>query len=171
MEETHLLLSGILAITHPKLYQAARILQSRMRVDTNISASLDLWNMPFSAVSLMSNRQTPLHRDDLSLYTAVDILLTTGEHSFTSLSLGSLGYRLWYMPGTAVVISGRLVAHGVSTFDGARLCNAYYFREVLFRRFGIRDPGFMDQASYADCHGPFIKLYLPDFAPDYIAHI
>ena len=171
MQETHILLTGILAITHPKLYQSAIVMRDRMRADPGVAEYIDRWGMPFSAVSLIANRQTPIHRDEKSLYTAADILLNTGHHTFTSMSLGSLGLRISYQPGTVIVLAGRLVAHGVTQFTGDRLCNAYYFREILYRRLRIRDPGFMTQQAYIDCHGTWGTSYLPTCTADYLPHI
>ena len=64
------LAGGILSIIHPELYQIGRntlecLLQNPGLVDSpqDLLKALSTWYSPFSALSVISNHVTPLHRD------------------------------------------------------------------------------------------------------------
>src|SRR5258708_37489212 len=64
ISESNAILSAILAVIHPQLYdagwQTAKCLRDTPKVDQDV---LSRWASIFSSVSVISNHSTPLHRD------------------------------------------------------------------------------------------------------------
>ena len=71
-----------------------------------------------TALSLMNNRQTPVHQDNGSGFTANDMLTTIGPYINGILDLPSLGCQFRYNSGTVVSFSGRLLTHAASADGG-----------------------------------------------------
>jgi hypothetical protein len=94
-----------------------------------IPEKLRQWASVFCALSVISNRETPLHRDALSRMQWFDILTSVGRYSHARMSLPSLEIELRYDPGVMVGMSGRAVRHGVHKVDGDRICWAWYMRD------------------------------------------
>jgi hypothetical protein len=96
-----MLTGGILGITHPAEYQlglrAADILShdpSSMKKSPNRQAVFEAWASPFSALSIISNRQTLAHRDTGGRFEWFDLLSTFGLYKDATLDLPGLGIRL-----------------------------------------------------------------------------
>ena len=106
------------------------------------------WGLPFTAVSVISNRASIIHRDTKSLHSAYDLLVTVGRYEDTHINFHDLGIIAKYSPGSMVLLTGRVLRHGVPAEPTGRLCLAYYFREAMFRQLNIEDPGFMNQRHY-----------------------
>ena len=51
-----------------------------------------------------------------------------GRYQNCNLDLPGLGLSLEYGPGTVVGISGKVIEHAVHSFDGERVCYAYFMR-------------------------------------------
>ncbi|KAG2365340.1 hypothetical protein BDR07DRAFT_1246032, partial [Suillus spraguei] len=94
-----------------------------------ISEKLGKWSSVFSALSIISNRETPFHRDSLSRMQWFDVLTSVGRYSHARMTLSSLQIELNYDPGVMVGMSGRAVRHGVHKVDGDRICWAWYMRD------------------------------------------
>jgi hypothetical protein len=82
------------------------------------------WASPFTAMSLVMNCQTPVHRDVHGCHPWMDLLLTHGPYQGCGMELPSLGIRLLYESGMAVGICGKVVPHAVSDCKGERACLA-----------------------------------------------
>lgn len=132
---------------HPHLYKASRQV-FRSLVNDDVHRYMAMWGLPFTAVSMISNRSSIFHRDTKAAYTMYDLLVTVGPGSGTKLVLPDLNVSIEYSPGTVVGIAGRLIRHGVTADKSARLCHAYYFRDSVFRRCGVMNAGYMSQAVY-----------------------
>ncbi|PIL25435.1 hypothetical protein GSI_13325 [Ganoderma sinense ZZ0214-1] len=82
-------LDGILAITHPGLYDAARAVAETIWQKRGTSHSLmELWPTCFSSIQVIANRGTPRHRDNSALPGWLDLLLslrTYGENGVLEL--------------------------------------------------------------------------------------
>ena len=129
--ESNAVLSAILAVIHPQLYEAGRQTIERLRSTPEIEDPEDLlsrWASVFSGVSVISNRYTPPHRDQGSRYHWYDILATSGCYRNCDLKLPGLGITLEYGPGTVVGLAGKVLEHEVSSFKGDRVCYAYFMR-------------------------------------------
>lgn len=104
---------------------------------------LALWSIPFSGLTVISNRSTPLHRDCNGRKEWMDLLVALGKYQEGIMTLPGLGVKLLYNPGTVVGISGRVLQHGVEC-DGERACLAYYMRDKVHERLGVRAPSWFN---------------------------
>lgn len=55
-----------------------------------------------------------------------------------------LGMRARYETGTLTCFSGRLLQHGVSGWTGDRVCYAYYMKDDVHERAGIKAAGWAE---------------------------
>jgi hypothetical protein len=135
---------GILGLLHPQQYAIGRAAMLEMLYQPDMISNMDdtqraltVWASPFTALSLVMNRQTPVHRDAHGRHPWMDLLLTHGSYNRCCMELRSLGIRLAYESGTAVAICGKVVPHAVSDCDGERACLAYYMRDSVHNRLSI----------------------------------
>jgi hypothetical protein len=130
MSESNAVFSAILAVIHPKLYDAGWHTIRRLRDTPEVDAQdvLSRWASTFSGLAVISNRLTPSHRDTGSRNNWYDILVTLGRYRNCDLKLPGLGISLEYGPGTVVGILGKVVEHEVPEFEGDRVCYAYFMK-------------------------------------------
>ena len=102
-----------------------------------LSGELPIWNIlerwasVFTAVTVIVNRETPLHRDTMSRDKWFDILTSCGTYDDAALTLPSLEMTLKYEAGVMVGISGKVVRHGVRCASGTRICLTWYTKEAV----------------------------------------
>jgi len=142
MVESHSLLGGITSIIEPDVYTAGRASLLQLAKDHNLVLNPDalaevlpFWNIPYNALSIISNRVTPLHRDMFGRSEWMDFLVALGQYSDGRIDIPGLGLRFRYDPGCVVAFSGKLLRHGV-TCPGDRGCIAYYMRDTVQERLG-----------------------------------
>ena len=91
-----------------------------------------LWPSPFTAFSIISNRETESHRDAKGFTPFYDIVTTLGDYTDGRFEVPAIGLRFQYNPGTMIGICGKVLSHGVSEVEGDRFCLVQYFhRKVL----------------------------------------
>lgn len=139
-------MGGVLNIIHPELYgvgiEALRAFKEhpeKISKGEQLSAVLNVWSSPFTAITVISNRDTPYHRDNGANHPWFDILLAVGEYENGRLELPGLGMRFKYDPGTAVSLTGRVLQHG-ATCPGDRACIVYHMRSNVVQKLGIPSP-------------------------------
>ena len=161
-EESGGLLDGILAVTHPDLYRSAQELMAKLSTDHAPSNHLmQAWPSCFTAVQVISNRLSPWHRDLSSMPGWYDLLLTLGSYGETAvLELPSLGVAVPYDSGSGVLITSKLLLHGVPRVPMDRICYAFYMRRAVFEWFEVPLAGMAtavpkaSQATPADLEPP-----------------
>jgi len=143
--ETFALLGGILAIINPAQYdvgiacvEAFANHPEKVAKRDLLADLLEAWTSPYTACSLMNNRDTPLHRDNGGRYSSMDMLTSVGEYDGGRLYLPGLGLEFGYGSGSVVGVAGRVVQHGANA-NGDRLCIAQYFRENVLDALGISE--------------------------------
>ncbi|KAG2737322.1 hypothetical protein P692DRAFT_20762067, partial [Suillus brevipes Sb2] len=114
---------------------------------------LQYWASVFNTLSIISNRETPNHRDHLSMPECFDILTTAGNYSNARMSMPSLQLEFKYDPGCMIAFSGRIVRHGVHAVQGDRIAWAWYMRDSVHIYAGVVRP--------VPCLGSRGELYLP----------
>ena len=149
-KDFHALATAFLRVVHPALYNTATDVMKTLSTQEVIRPHITEWGLPFTAVSLICNRETIQHRDLKTGETMYDLLVSVGPYGSTELEITQANLRVDYKPGTMVALTGRLLLHGVPRCNGSRLCQAYYFREHVFQRCRVMDPGFMTQERYRD---------------------
>ncbi|KIM68334.1 hypothetical protein SCLCIDRAFT_105501, partial [Scleroderma citrinum Foug A] len=130
------ILSGVLSIIHPSLYNAGHLAMERLTEwatghDPDMAAALSHWSTVFTNILLIVNRSTPFHRDPHSWSDWYDMLVSVSEYDDCALHIPTLGIQVLYTPGTVVAFSSWLVQHGVNEVDGARCCLACYMRDNI----------------------------------------
>ena len=128
------LLDGILAVAHPALYEASIRLMTKLFADHPASrAVVSEWPSCYSAVQIIVNRQSVRHRDVSGAPGWLDLLLTLGSYGEKAvMELRNLGASLSYDAGSAVLLSARLVVHGVPKVPTDRVCLALYMDQDVF---------------------------------------
>jgi hypothetical protein len=101
-----------------------------LREPAEIAKVLDCWYMPFSGVSIISNRETPRHKDPQGRHGWYDVLATLGTHPSIGFQLPGLQTTFAYSPRTVVALCGSILSHAVDRSDqGDRACFAWFMRE------------------------------------------
>jgi len=139
---------------HPELYtagcEAMKLIvrePNRVRKGYTLHDIFQVWALPHNVVSVISNRQTPLHRDSGNAFPWPDMLLALGSYECGELNLPGLGLGLRYKSGTAVGILSRLIRHGAEC-DGQRACIALYMKENVLKELEMGDVGWMNMSIY-----------------------
>jgi len=146
MQETSMLLGAVLSIINPGVYEtgARFITKINQHPDLvakreNLGALLESWTSPYTSASLISNRESPLHRDRSGGYSTMDLLLSVGNYSEGRFHVPGLGYDFLYTSGTVIGIVGRVLMHG-ATSSGERLCYAQWNKKNVLDSLHIPDP-------------------------------
>ena len=128
--EFNVILSAILAVIHPNLYNAGWQTTKCLRDTLKIGPQdvLSWWASIFSSVAIISNCSTPSHHNGSLRCHWYDILVTLGRYRNCNLELPGLGISLKYGLGTVVGISEKALEHMVPSFEGDRVCYAYFIR-------------------------------------------
>ena len=131
MDETHALLGGLLRIMQPAMYHAGINVMRTLRTLEDLRTPIDAWGSPFTSISIISNRETPLHRDSKSRRAWMDMLVSLGDFVSTCMELRTVGVDVTLTPGTMVGMSSMLIRHGVSRCAWNRVCVAWYMRNSV----------------------------------------
>ena len=129
------LAGSILSIIQPDLYHLSCQTLHDLSGDPDLTdnplallCALQTWYSPFLALSIISNRLMPFHRDLQGRPEWFDMLIAVGKYDHGRLSLPGLGLILRYNPGTVAAFSGKIMQHG-ATCTGNHACIAYYMRD------------------------------------------
>ncbi|KIK20554.1 hypothetical protein PISMIDRAFT_71675, partial [Pisolithus microcarpus 441] len=143
MSEFHVLLSGMLAIIHPRMYAAGweALIQLDMEVkrreDMDMSSILPSWNSVYNSVSIMVNCATPYHMDVNGWELWLDMLVSVGDYPPLDFVVPTLNLWFRYNPGTIITMSGSALEHGVGHTNGNHACLAYYMRHNVHQSVGV----------------------------------
>ncbi|KAG2133591.1 uncharacterized protein EDB93DRAFT_1093242, partial [Suillus bovinus] len=124
--------SVALRIMHPEQYWAGLQTfsslgeQAESKELPRMSEILEYWASVFNTLSIISNRQTPYHRDHLSIPECFDILTTVGNYSNARMSMPS---RVW--------VYDWIFRHGVHEVEGDRVGWAWYMRDSVHIYAGV----------------------------------
>jgi hypothetical protein len=153
ISRSNMVLSAILAVIHPELYEAGKETNLRLGNDPDfqdhdVDHVLSRWGSAFNGVAVLSNRITPAHRDGKSRKQWYDMLVTLGAYQNCQLTLSGLGVSFDYGPGTVVGLSGMMLVHEVSKFEGDRVCYAYFMRDSVHEWAGVPVNNWMNTKYY-----------------------
>ena len=148
------LMGALLATCHPDLYRAGREAWHALATNPNLVKESDelmgilpRYRSPFTAYSVISNRKTPVHRDNYSRAEWFNLLATVGKYVGGKMRLPGLGITLAYEAGTVVNICGLLIRHGVDEVEGNRVCIAHFMREKVHQRLNVNPPSWVRRAT------------------------
>lgn len=143
MYQYHAVIAAALAIMHPDLYRCTQECMRQLAMSGKINlfeATLLLWPLVFNVVSLIANRQSPLHRDVRARLGWYDVLATFGNYVGGILEMSNIGLKVSYDPGTVVALCGKSIRHGAGEVGGDRICLAYFMRDKVHQWAGVRAP-------------------------------
>ena len=146
-------LGGVLSVINPAQYEAGvsavkSICACLHRIQKNeiLPELLEIWTSPCVGMSLMSNRDSPLHRDNGASYASMDLLASVGRYSVGRFRVPGLGLEWSYNSGTVLAFAGRVVQHG-ATSDPERVCISFYLRENVLKELRVPQPDWV----HIDC--------------------
>ena len=149
MRESGALLSAILFIAHPRLYAAGQESLRRVSGTKKIRSVLETWPAVFNKVQVISNRQSPFHRDTSGQPTWYDLLMTLGTYRWSTLAFRNLGMQVSYRPGTIALISAMLIHHGSPEVDPDRVCYSWFMSDDLHRNLDVPAVDWMLRSMYS----------------------
>jgi len=128
----------ITALVGPQQYDAGLAAVQLVKAGMHLHGThpnVDRWTSVWSGFSVIVNRMTFLHRDVGAAPMDYDLLVSGGTHQQCTLDVHELGSRLSYLPGTVVAIVGKVLRHGVKTWDGGeRVCQAHFMKDMVHDR-------------------------------------
>ncbi|TFK80112.1 hypothetical protein K466DRAFT_504442, partial [Polyporus arcularius HHB13444] len=137
------LLDGILAVTHPALYQAA--LEAQLRVSWRVPSlreQIASWPSAFTCVQLLINRLTIHHRDTTGRPGWFDMLLSIGTYGEKGImQFRNLGAAVPNESGSVVMVASSVVIHAVPQVPPDRLCYALFIQDAVHEWARVEDPG------------------------------
>ncbi|THH15727.1 hypothetical protein EW146_g4796 [Bondarzewia mesenterica] len=137
-------LNGILRIIHPEQYFAGIECIEKLGDITDIGELVRRWPSVFNGVSVIAQRLTPPHRDGNSRAEWYDLLATIGPYQNGTFELPGIGVSFQYNSGTVIALCGQVLTHSVPNVDGERVCFAWFMRDNVHERLGIRARGWME---------------------------
>src|SRR5271168_2301585 len=81
-----------------------------------------LWSSPFTAFSIIYNRESEFHRDGKGFAPFYDLITTVGYYTGGRFEVPGIGLRFKYDPGTIMGLCGKVLGHSVAEVDGDRFC-------------------------------------------------
>src|SRR6204780_2357637 len=97
MERSMAFLGAVLAVAHPATYRTGMECvnaigdSKRVAKSEKLKELMEVWSSPFTTTSLMSNRDTPLHRDVGASPTCMDLLVSVGSYPSGEFHVPGLG--------------------------------------------------------------------------------
>lgn len=134
MKQTSLLVSTMLSFMHPAQYHMGISCIEKLPQHCGDHDAVETWNSVFNSLQVISNRETPLHRDNGSMASWFDVLVTVGPYKSAKFCLPGVGLPCRYDSGTMMALSGRVLQHGVTDIEGERICIANYMRKNVQER-------------------------------------
>ena len=115
---------------------------------------IDHWHSSWSGSSIIVNRKTPFHRDPGAAPSEYDLLFSGGTHTKCSFEVRELGLKLPYLPGSVVALTGKVLRHGVDSWEGGeRICHARFVKDSIRDRMGQPRPDWVCHEDYFEING------------------
>ena len=149
--DVELLCNCVAALVTPDLYslglEAISMVKDGVEM-AEIYKNVDGWPSIYTAMQVIMNRVTPLHRDIGGCPTHYDLLVSAGTHSDTVLGIKELGLSLCYSPGTLVSLCGKIFFHEVPQWTGERICVAHFIKDKVHERLHLKRPEWPKMSDY-----------------------
>ena len=155
------LIGGILSIIQPELYNAGWEALKKLSEDPGLCDKpkrllevLSTWYTPFSALAVISNQSTPLHRDTGGRPEWLDLMVALGVYEHGRFAVPGLGYTFKYNPGTIVAFLGKIFRHGAEC-AGDRACIAFNMCDNVLNQLGIPIGSWLLTSDFEHLQNPF----------------
>ncbi len=132
--ESTALISGLLSIVHPQLYEMAKASMEKLASREDFGELVMYWQSVYNGCQVISNQDTPIHHDNNSQAEWYDTLVTIGPYAGAEIELPGVGLQFAYETRTVFLLCGHILCHGVSEGQGDRVCIAYYMQENIQHR-------------------------------------
>ena len=142
------IISGVLYIIHPSQYTMGRQIHAQLLSKDLCKETVESWPSVFTALSVITNRSTPYHRDDQGNWSWYDMLTSIGPYDVAPLYVSPFRFRIDNVPGSLCAFSGMGLRHGVRECDRPRISFAWYMRENVRVGAGIPSASWMTQSCY-----------------------
>lgn len=147
------IVSGVLSIIHPDQYDMGRLTHDRIIHSNTSGTTVQEWPSVYSALSIISNRKTPYHRDCHSRMPWYDSLMSIGPYGIAPLYLEPFRFRVNNPAGSLCAFSGMAIRHGVRKCMKSRISFAWYMRENVREGQDVSPAGWMRQEVYSQYVG------------------
>jgi hypothetical protein len=139
-----------LSLIHPELFKSGLMMLRKLRQLEGTQGIAEEWQSVYTGIAVISNRQTPSHRDSKGRPEWYDSLINySGSSGRPRLALKDLGMDLEYSSGTVVGFCGSILEHAVGFWgDGDRVCYAHFMRESVRERLDVPPAGWVEQTMY-----------------------
>lgn len=155
ISEVEKLCNLVLHLTCPDLHKAGISALEEVQAGKNMHReynSIDLWPSCFTGMQIIVNRITPPHRDKGGSPPLYDLLVSAGTHTTAKFILPEIGLELSYLPGSIVVLCGRIFLHKVPGWEGGeRICVAHMMKDNVHDRQDIARPNWPLQSRFLSC--------------------
>ena len=148
------ILSGILSIVHPAQYEMGMKIHTSLEARGQSPDVISHWPSAQTAISIISNRETPFHRDEKGRMQWYDLLSSIGQYTKAPLYLSPLNIRFDNTPGSVCAFSGMALRHGVRKCAESRISIASYLRDDVREGEKIAAADWMTQSVYSSFVGP-----------------
>ena len=149
-EET--LLNAIGMLICPEQYTIGNEAIHKLKTENilmNSHENVQLWPSFFSGIEVISNRKTPLHRDAQASPSVYDFLVSAGTYTQSWLDVPDVHAKIEYKPCTVVAITGKILRHGVASWEGGeRICLAHFIRDNIHNRLQLPRPDWVSKEKY-----------------------
>jgi hypothetical protein len=133
ISEAELLCNALTALITPDMYDPGCLAISKVQSGVEMARSYKqthLWPSVFTGLQVIVNRITPVHFDLGGATSHFDLLVSLGTHDGCCFSIPQLRFKFRYLPGTAVSLCGRKLAHSVQNWEsGERICVAHFMKD------------------------------------------
>lgn len=145
---------AITALVAPQQYDYGLATTMRLQAGDHLDRwhpIVNQWLSSWSGSSVIVNRKTPFHRDSGAAPSEYDLLFSGGTHTKCFLEVRELGLKLSYLPGSAVAIMGKVLRHGVESWEGGeRICHARFVKDSIRDRMEQPRPDWVCHKDYFD---------------------
>ncbi|KAG8681418.1 hypothetical protein FRC08_015653 [Ceratobasidium sp. 394] len=141
--EQSTLLNYVFSVLEFNSYRAHLEMKTVLKARLASAKTLSTWN-PFvmMGASYIYSRRTPLHFDNKEAPEGWALLVVMGDCTTGYLAVPRLGIKFSYLPGTVVLLRGRILDHEVVGWggEGNRICIAYFNHVSEWEFSGVQPP-------------------------------
>ncbi|KIN95436.1 hypothetical protein M404DRAFT_165954, partial [Pisolithus tinctorius Marx 270] len=138
--------NSICKVVLPDLAQVGKdAMQAKEDLVVMKNPSQTLWPSIYVGIDVIVNQTTPLHTDQISAPSLLDLVVSLGTHN-AKFHVPDLGTIFNYPPGTMIYLAGKILLHSVPSWEkGERIALAHYMKDAVHNRLGVARPAFTQQ--------------------------
>jgi hypothetical protein len=138
-------------LIHPQLYSSTLAARDELRKLESTKEIAVQWESVFTAIAVINNRRSKLHRDHGGNAAWYDFLITLGNYCQDILEFEEMGLELLYTPGTAVAFCANIFKHRTRDWGrGDRVCYAFFNKKSVLERVSQDKAGWMTTGDLSD---------------------